>query len=52
MSFRLGEHTELSWAYMHAFDKEISDPASPLAGVPVRANFAGDGLDIGISRRF
>lgn len=52
MSIRLGEHTELSWGYMHAFDAERRDPSSPLLGAGAKANFAGDALDIGISRTF
>ncbi|MEQ8660091.1 MAG: hypothetical protein RLW62_04680 [Gammaproteobacteria bacterium] len=52
MTIRIGERSELSWGYMHAFDAERSDPASPLLGVPVKTNFAGDALDIGFRRRF
>ncbi|MEM7542882.1 MAG: hypothetical protein AAF384_15045 [Pseudomonadota bacterium] len=52
MTIKLGENTELSWGYMHAFDEEQRDTNSALLGVPATARFAGDALDIGITRRF
>lgn len=52
MSIRVGERSELSWGYMHAFDAERRDPSSPLLGMPAKTNFAGDAFDIGFRRRF